>query len=333
MSQNFIYKFIWILQKSYRRNLKFISTVNKSVSFRKSQVNNAIIYKKTPEKLNFYNYKTNFNHKRVIFGLKNVFLNPKSGIVWYKNKIVEESTIWQVSNLFKWEPRPIYAKNLSGRFTCLPDNGYFHFVIEDLPRFIDVINLKTNFVTIYGSNSKYVLSALKILNIENPLFLSHPAKCEEVIISEKSIGGIFSTIDRKKLLSFSKNIMPAQKYDKIFISRKNHSNGMTQRIAGEVSKIESLFAKQAFKIMYFEDLDFPTQISLAKGASVIAGIHGAGLANLVWNTSRCKVIEVSESRITSHFSYLANVCNHSYLFFKSSELVNYSKKEFSDLIS
>jgi len=333
MSQNYIYKFIWILQKFFKRNIKFISTVNKSVSFRKSQINTAIIYKKTAEKLIFHNYKTNFNHKRAIFGLKNVFLNPKSGVVWFNNKIVEESTVWQVSNLYKWEPRPIYARRLSGRFTCLPDNGYFHFVTEDLPRFIDVINLKTDFVTIYGSNSKYVLSALKILNIENPLFLGHPAKCEEVIISEKSIGGIFSSIDRKKLLSFSKNIIPIYKYDKIFISRKYFSNGMTKRIAGEVSKIESLFTKQAFKVIYFEDLDFSTQISLAKGASVIAGIHGAGLANLVWNPSRCKIIEVSESRITSHFSYLANVCNHSYLFFKSSELQNYSKKEFSDLIS
>ena len=93
-----------------------------------------------------------------------------------------------------------------------------------------------------------------------------------------------------------------------------------------------MFLNNSFKVVYLEELSLIEQISLVKNARVLAGFHGAGLANIVWNTKKCKVIEISESRITSHFSHISSICKHDYRFVKASELIKYSKKDFSALI-
>jgi capsular polysaccharide biosynthesis protein len=258
-------------------------------------------------------------------------LNTKSGVIWFQNKIVEESTVWQISDLIIWEPKPILKKRLVGGFNNLPDNGFYHFLIEDLPRFLDTTNLTTGLTTIYGSKSSYVQDTFKILNNTKTAYFDYPVLCEKLVISEKTLGGIFTQFDHEKLLNFSKDIKPKLTNKNIFISRKNRLKDIESRGLQYINEIELLFAKNSFEVVFLEDLSLIDQISIVKNAHIIAGFHGAGLANMVWSKNKYKVIEISESRVTSHFEHLAAICNHEYRFVKASELVNYSNKEFNTL--
>ena len=97
-------------QKYIRKYLKIAIINDLSISFRKSHFKYAFIYRTTDELLELNNYKSRINHHRTIFEVKNAILNAKLGVVWFKGKIVEESTVWSVSDLIIWEPKPILKK-------------------------------------------------------------------------------------------------------------------------------------------------------------------------------------------------------------------------------
>jgi hypothetical protein len=321
-----------MIQKYVRRSFKLALINNLSISLRKSKFTQSIIYKTTDELLNFNNYKSSIKNYRTVFGVPNVVLNAKSGVVWFQNKIIEESSVWPISELIIWEPRPALAKKAYGNFNNLPDNGFYHFLIEDLPRYLETINLEANFTTIYGSQSNYILDTLNILKITKTSYVNYPVLCETLVMSEKTLGGIFTHSDHEKLLSFAKKIKPVSTNQNIFISRKNRFKDIEGRGIKYINEIEVLFKENLFSVVYFEDLSLTEQISIAKNARVIAGFHGAGLANVVWSSKNCKVIEISETNITSHFLHIASICKHRYRLIKASELINYSKKDFDILI-
>ena len=319
-------------QKFFRRYLKLAFIHNLSISFRKSQFNHAFIHATSNELLEFNTYKSDINHYRTTFEVKNAILNTKSGVIWFESKIVEESTVWRISDLILWEPKPILKKKLTGNFNNLPDNGYFHFLIEDLPRFLDTTDLNLNLTTIYGSKSSYIQESLNILRNTKNVYFDYPVLCENLVTSEKTSGGIFTQSDHGKLLNFSKNIEPKMNNKNVFITRKNRLKGIESRGIQYIDEIESLFARNSFEVIAFEELSLVDQISTIKNAQVVAGFHGAGLANIVWSKNKCKVVEISESRITNHFKHLASICKHEYRYVKASELVNYSKNEFESLV-
>ena len=333
MSNVNFYVVVWQIQKFFRRKFRFVRATNHQVSFRKSQINNVKIYKRSREKVVLYNYKNNFDHNRSTIGIENLILNPSTGVARIKNRIVEESSTWHVSDLRIWEPKPLITKKVIGKCINLPDNGFFHFLTEDLPRFLEVQAMGLKVKTIYGSRSKYVEDSLSILNISNSEYFSHPVICQELILSEKTPGGIFTKYDLAKLLIFSKNIKANCNIERIFISRRDSVKGRESRGLSNLLEIESLFSKYNFEILYLEDFSLDKQIALLKGAKIIAGMHGAGLTNLIWNTRKCAVIEISESRITSHFAHLSSIANHEYIFKKSSELLNFSKSDFLNLVN
>ena len=319
-------------QKFFRRYLTLAFIHNLSISFRKSQFNHTFIHATSNELLEFNTYKSDINHHRTTFEVKNAILNTKSGVIWFESKIVEESTVWRISDLILWEPKPILKKKLTGSFNNLPDNGYFHFLVEDLPRFLDTTDLNLNLTTIYGSKSSYILESLNILKNTKNVYFNYPVLCEKLVISEKTSGGIFTQSDHEKLLNFSKNIEPKMNNKNVFVTRKNRLKGMESRGIQYIDEIESLFARNSFEVIAFEELSLVDQISTIKNAQVVAGFHGAGLANIVWSKNKCKVVEISESRITNHFKHLASICKHEYRYVKASELVNYSKNEFEFLV-
>ena len=133
-------------------------------------------------------------------------------------------------------------------------------------------------------------------------------------------------------MNFSKSIKPKSTNKNIFISRKNRLKDIEGRGIQYIDEIELLFTRNSFEVIFFEELSLIEQISTVKNAQVIAGFHGAGLANIVWSKNKFKVIEISESRITSHFQHIASICKHEFRFVKASELVNYSKNDFYSLI-
>ena len=121
--------------------------------------------------LNRDNYKRSLNSKGYIVSLFGSKLNPKTGITWSGKSIIEESSVLLAHKLLRWEPSPIFSQKLTGISINLPDNAFYHFLIEDLHMFIEVFNYKPKAQVIIGSKSKYVLDVIKLLKVQNYLFL------------------------------------------------------------------------------------------------------------------------------------------------------------------
>jgi capsular polysaccharide biosynthesis protein len=78
------------------------------------------------------------------------------------------------------------------------------------------------------------------------------------------------------------------------------------------NEIESIVKELGFNFVYLEDLLLTQQIDLCSKASIIAGFHGAGLSNIVWANSGAKVVEITGTRVTSHFEHLSKICGHDF---------------------
>jgi hypothetical protein len=64
------------------------------------------------------------------------------------------------------------------------------------------------------------------------------------------------------------------------------------RFIENVHELESVLRRYRFKIVDADDLTFEQQISLFASASLISGIHGAGLSNMIYRNGACRVLEV-----------------------------------------
>lgn len=315
---------LWNLQKVLHRF--FYNIFKGPISFDARSRNSKLIAPlvNTKEFVGLANYKnTKGAEYRRILKIKNSILNPKTGVIWLNREMLEQSSCWDTRKLEKWEPRPYLAKNIYGVYTFLPDNGYFHFLIEDLPRFIESIQVIKNSVTLIGSNSNYVIKSLDVLNQSKFEIKKSPAKVECLILSEKINGRLFSKKDLHLLrTSFSSYIYPSIN-DSIFISRKDlsgkkfESRGIEKR-----NEIENIFKNYGFKVIYLEDLSFLDQITTISRAKNIAGFHGAGLSNIVW-AEDANVIEITKNRKTQHFEHISKICKHRYDMFSTNLSVKY----------
>ena len=68
-----------------------------------------------------------------------------------------------------------------------------------------------------------------------------------------------------------------------------------------------------FKVIYGEDYTVLEQIQIFKSAQYIVGIHGSGLANIIFSSSDSRVLEIMpSSSINPCFFDLANAKRQSY---------------------
>jgi len=84
--------------------------------------------------------------------------------------------------------------------------------------------------------------------------------------------------------------LPSFKLDtsKIYISRKHSKH---RKVTNE-EEILPLLAKNDFKVIYFEHLDFQAQINICMNATHLIGIHGAGLTNSMFLSPKSRMLEM-----------------------------------------
>ena len=318
---------IWIIQKSLLHLVYILKIRSREISARKAQLKSINVIKASDELIGIDHYKILPGREyRKILEISHSILNPKTGVVRLKNNILKESSLWDHSDLVNWEPKPIFYKKVSGNYSFLPDNGYFHFLVEDLPRFIEVNKTIKNCHTIAGSNAGYLTQALDFLNPKNYSIYLSPVKVEKIFLSEKNAKSLFSINDLNLIKeAFLPNIEVGNR--SIFISRKD-SRGKKFNSRGINSKeiIEKVFLGNGFDVVYFEDLSLIEQVATSSSAKNIAGFHGAGLANIIWAAPNSNIIEVSNTRITRHFEHISEICSHKYSLFSTTQSIEILEK-------
>ncbi|HRO42891.1 MAG TPA: glycosyltransferase family 61 protein [Flavipsychrobacter sp.] len=96
-------------------------------------------------------------------------------------------------------------------------------------------------------------------------------------------------------------LKPYDPTKKIFINRP----AATGRHIANFEEIKPILIQEGFEIEEMEGKTIEEQIALFSSASVVASIHGAAMANIVYCDKRCKILEVTADEcINSHYYWL-----------------------------
>lgn len=310
-------KFAWVFQKLLKKIISKFSYPQEFIQLNQvipGNIKNFRVLGYSNEKIGLNQYKQ-VSEFRAIFEIEHPVVNPKSGVTWFRNQIVAESSIWHPSDLKKFEPKPRFTVLVESPVVVLPDNGYFHFLVEDLPRYLEAIEFFPNSLSIYSSRSSNYVKDFFQINQCQSRSVNTPIKAQSLILSERIRGGVLSAFDLTLLKDFQKKVHAGTQRDrKIFVYRsdKPGTDSYRQRGLSSQNQIMIEMEKQGFEIVALEKLSLLAQIELFSAANMVAGFHGAGLANQIWMRPGSKVIEFTGLRRTRHFSHLASLSGHAY---------------------
>lgn len=253
--------------------------------------------------------------ERSLFDVQNVVLDSSSGILFtYDKKIIEESSSWPPLNLLiNSIPKPprlgLLPKIQEERVIAITSNGFYHWLIEDLAPFIFARNqfpdatilvfesapfYVKSFVEKYYSNIQYVS---RFVRMEQYSFVSKGPDTEWVHPQDISILKEF-------FAPYVKRMVPGRK---IYIPRVNSSRSPEFELA-----LISRLANAGWVIFETQGLLLEEQVEQISSAEVICGVHGAGLAGMVWMAANTTIIELGPKNFVPCFSRLGEVCNLQY---------------------
>ena len=232
---------------------------------------------------------------------------------------------------------PYFKKYINGTLISLLSGGaakknYWHWMYDTLPRLGLLEKANLNFVDHYfllpSLGQKFQIETLSLLGIkQNKLIdcekINH-LEAKKIIATDhpvnfnnnptKSILDIPDWIIkwlRKKYLTSIKNLDNFIGYEKIYIDRKTGINFDNRKIVND-EEVKSFLIKKGFKIISLENLNFKEQVFLFNSAKTIVGLHGAGLANVIFSKSRTKIIEIQSHSVGDMYKNLSLKCKLNY---------------------
>lgn len=252
-----------------------------------------------------------FIRTEAVFGRRNLYLlkdatvSPFSGMAWIGNRIIEES-VGSLRRIMDWgdvlhEPLlPVTA--LAGAepvVACHPAN-YFHWLMEVLPNLLfTVANFPEVKIARPEAVPRYVSEGLSTAlgpDAEKRFIrCSGPVRVERLVVPQYHAQPEFTGPQVLDLLESAVKAKVVGKRSappgrRLYVSRGRSR----RRLAGE-ELLEERLKEIGFTILHGEDLSFAEQVRIFDEAEIVAGTHGAGLANVVWCRPGCRVIEIFPS--------------------------------------
>jgi hypothetical protein len=260
-----------------------------------------------------------FFNTRFYFVLHQAIVEPFQGLIWTDSKIpklIKESTRWHPYVLQTSFPVRSFRTNKNSIPTgiILTSTPYWHWLIEDLPLTIKLIEKNSECpIIVSRKRPTYVDSFLSTTS--NPIIeIERITRVEKLYTADKGNSSGWphpADIDILKNYEPFKNSISHLMDRKIYVSRK-----YSKRTPKNEHEVENLFSQKGFEIHYFEKLNVFDQIKISSSAKVMAGIHGAGLSNMVWMHKGAKVLDIyNENYWTESFHRCAFLCELQYLHF------------------
>ncbi len=260
--------------------------------------------------------KKHFFEARSLQVLNNVILEPKNGFIYSRNgKYLIESTPWNplhVYNSFPWNLSGSVSKLEIDFAIYITSNSYYHWLIEDLPSTIFCLEKYPNsLVLAYKNSPSYVRDFLEHLNRE-VIYIDGPFEVKSLLfVTKRADSGWPHPTDIQVLKSFQSSLtstLPSTSSSKLYVSRMN-----SKRSPVNESEVVKEFESKGFLSLELEKLGFIQQIELLSNCTVVAGVHGAGLTNMIWMNSGSLVQDIANSNYwTECFHRLAHLNFHKY---------------------
>lgn len=245
---------------------------------------------------------------RHVVRVENVILDTQTGIIFDENgKIICESSNYSRDYLLATAfPKPfkhLINEVQESRTFLLPSNGYWHWIMEDLPNFLRVKNLMTtkDSVSIYRGSKNYIYDYLKTMKLNYQVCPRYQSSANHFTTTYMTGSGWADPRDIFLLRQEFRDFMtPSPRGDKIYASRRFSSRSPSFEI-----EIERAFVDHGWKIVYNEELTLTQQIELYSNASYVCGIGGSNLTNIVWAPQHVTLIEISPKWFSPCFSRLS----------------------------
>ena len=241
---------------------------------------------------------------------------------------------------------PRYLKKLKGITISLLSGGgananYFHWLFDVLPRLNIIKKIfrlnKINYLLLPSTKKKFQIETLKILGFKLKQFLTSEnfrhIESDQIIVSDHPwISSGNSAKDelkipiwiykwlKKSFLNKIKNIRKKKYPKNIFIIRRKQivkNQSISQRELLNEDKILKIFKKKKYNFIDLENYNFLEQVSFFKNANKIAGVHGAGFANIVFCKRNTKIIEFKTRGTGDLYKNIAIMNNLKYFGLKS----------------
>ncbi len=197
------------------------------------------------------------------------------------------------------KPLPIH-----GRAILLGAKGahnFYHWITDIIPKISLLINAgiqidsSDTFIVSRGS-AHFARQLLDVFNIKpeqiiETEFASPYISAEELVVPrlENKMGYTMGAWLPKQLKTVMQVEDKPANNQRIFVNRNPATSA--GRTLSNAAEVEAWFIAKGFKCVYPETLTVTEQAKLFASASVVAGIHGAGLANIVYCKPGTKVIE------------------------------------------
>jgi len=257
--------------------------------------------------------------------LENVLVDTENNFLYIDTGdgylLLNESTEWPVENILSTTKLPKIKEyeKIDKASLGLPNTGFYHWVSEDLPNFLE---LTSDYA--YLNYSKSSNSNVLILNQTKRDFIQVPKYVYVKGLKFNSKGkdlGKISPNNIATLRNFSSNLGANSQIDKkeiFYISRSK-----SRRSLNNEGELEKLLKDFGVSVIYAETLNFFEQIKLFSNAKLIIGAHGAGLVHGVW-ADNCALFEiVDDQSINRCFEWQTLVQENRYKRFKISKKPNY----------
>ncbi|MEJ7645119.1 MAG: glycosyltransferase family 61 protein [Chryseolinea sp.] len=199
--------------------------------------------------------------------------------------------------------------------------NYYHWMTQALPRLLIVLNSSLRFTLILPANHNkpFHLGSLKIFGIEQWVSIEDAEayyQLSEVIYPAHDIqvGDYNDDLMIELSEKLCGNGLEEREMNRNFIFVQRQST-IGRKIINE-HEVSNLFLSRGFRIVDFESLSFEEQISEAMNCSVLAGVHGAGLTNMLFMKRGSKVLELTSMLQGEQYYYytLSNALGHEYYY-------------------
>ena len=221
---------------------------------------------------------------RYVYRLRDVCVSPRTGLCWLPSGAILEESYGGLIRLLGWgdtaldEPLLGTRQALEGPVVLLPGDGYFHWLLEALPAALHALGRVPDATLLLPRKAPlYLDEALSILGIEKIHRSDEPLRVEELVLVARDPFSWFVPREDVEILRRAFLSRTARGTEKaLYVSRR-----LNRRRPSNEADVERALERIGFRVITAEGLSLAKQIELFAGSSVIAGSHGAGLANAV----------------------------------------------------
>lgn len=244
--------------------------------------------------------------------LKNVLVDINSGLVKLDNGYILDDYLPHWQNLIysgglgsEYKGLKLNSPVSEGLWTSVSDTPYFyHFVIEDLARVIVLFEKYPDLRIAMKSDSQpWKFDLLNYFELPYRTFISSSNRFEKYVTRS---GGDHKNLDGLHILkneASQKSTLRQESPMKFVITRKGFARENTEAD----TRIVEILTRHGFVEIQPEKLSVKEQIDYFSRASVVVGMHGGSLTNILWCNPNVLVYEIfGHAYRTSDFERLAN---------------------------